>query len=75
MAGIGKTAFAIHWAHRVAKRFQDGQLYIDLRGFGPSDPAAPPADALRTLLYSLGIPARDIPDGLDARAGHQPRFQ
>jgi hypothetical protein len=69
LAGIGKTAFAIHWAHRVAKRFQHGQLYIDLRGFGPSDPAAAPADALRTLLYSLGIPAGDIPDGLDARAG------
>jgi DNA-binding SARP family transcriptional activator len=69
MAGIGKTTFAIHWAHRVANRFQDGQLYINLRGFDPSDPAVAPADALRTLLSALGVPAADIPDGLDARAG------
>jgi DNA-binding SARP family transcriptional activator len=69
MAGIGKTAFAIHWAHRVANRFKDGQLYINLRGFDPSDPAVAPTDALRTLLSSLGVPAGDIPDGLDARAG------
>jgi DNA-binding SARP family transcriptional activator len=69
MAGIGKTTFAIHWAHRVANRFQDGQLYVNLRGFDPSDHAVAPADALRTLLCSLGVPAGDIPDGLDARAG------
>jgi DNA-binding SARP family transcriptional activator len=69
MAGIGKTTFAIHWAHRVANRFHDGQLHINLRGFDSSDPALAPADALRTLLCSLGVPAGDIPDGLDARAG------
>jgi DNA-binding SARP family transcriptional activator len=69
MAGIGKTAFAIHWAHRVANRFKDGQLYVNLRGFDPSDPALAPTDALRTLLSSLGVPAEDMPDGLDARAG------
>jgi hypothetical protein len=69
MAGIGKTAFAIHWAHRVANRFKDGQLYVNLRGFDPSDPAVAPTDALRTLLSSLGVPAEDMPDGLDARAG------
>jgi hypothetical protein len=69
MAGIGKTAFAIHWAHRVANRFKDGQLYINLRGFDPGDPAVAPTDALRTLLSPLGVPARDLPDGLDARAG------
>jgi DNA-binding SARP family transcriptional activator len=69
MAGIGKTTLALHWAHRVANRFQDGQLHIDLRGFGPSDRPVAPADALRTLLCSLGVPAAGIPDGLDARAG------
>jgi hypothetical protein len=69
MAGIGKTTFAIHWAHHVAKHFADGQLYLDLRGFDPSGSATAPVDALHTLLYSLGVPASYIPDGLDARAG------
>jgi DNA-binding transcriptional ArsR family regulator len=69
MAGIGKTTFAIHWAHRVAKHFEDGQLYLNLRGFDSSASAMTPAEALRTLLYSLGIPAGHIPADLDARAG------
>jgi DNA-binding SARP family transcriptional activator/tetratricopeptide (TPR) repeat protein len=69
MAGIGKTTFAIHWAHRVARHFQDGQLYLDLRGFDSSGLATAPADALYALLCSLGVPAGHIPDGLDARAG------
>jgi DNA-binding SARP family transcriptional activator/tetratricopeptide (TPR) repeat protein len=69
MAGIGKTTFATHWAHRVAKHFADGQLYLNLRGFDSSDSAMAPADALRALLYSLGVPAGHIPDDLDARAG------
>lgn len=69
MAGIGKTTFAIHWAHRIAKHFEDGQLYINLRGFDSSASPMAPADALRALLYSLGVPAGHIPDDLDARAG------
>jgi DNA-binding SARP family transcriptional activator/tetratricopeptide (TPR) repeat protein len=69
MAGIGKTTFAVHWAHQVARHFQDGQLYLDLRGFDASGSATSPADALYTLLCSLGVPAGHIPDGLDARAG------
>jgi DNA-binding SARP family transcriptional activator len=69
MAGIGKTTFAIHWAHRVARHFRDGQLYLDLRGFDSSGSATAPADALYALLCSLGVPAARIPDGLDARAG------
>ena len=54
MAGIGKTTFAIHWAHHIAKHFADGQLFINLRGFDSSGSAAPPLDALKALLYSLG---------------------
>jgi DNA-binding SARP family transcriptional activator len=69
MAGIGKTTFAIHWAHHVAKHFGDGQLYLNLRGFGSSDSATAPMDALRALLCSLGVPPRHIPDDPDTRAG------
>ena len=69
MAGVGKTTLAIHWAHRVAKHFDDGQLYLNLGGFDASGTATAPADALRTLLCSLGVPAEHLPPGLDARAG------
>ena len=69
MAGIGKTTFAIHWAHHIARHFADGQLYINLRGFDSGDSATAPADALHTLLSSLGVPAVSVPDGVDARAG------
>src|SRR5580658_1955057 len=52
-AGIGKTALAVHWAHQVADRFPDGQLYLNLRGFDPSGGPMPLAEAIRGLLDSL----------------------
>jgi DNA-binding SARP family transcriptional activator/tetratricopeptide (TPR) repeat protein len=66
-AGVGKTALAIHWAHRVAVHFPDGQLYVNLRGFDPVGPAVDPATAVRGFLVAFGIPAQGIPDDLQAR--------
>ncbi|MGY0234383.1 ATP-binding protein [Longispora urticae] len=64
-AGVGKTALAVYWAHRVAARFPDGQLHVDLRGFAPDGRALDPSDALRGLLAALGVPAPRIPAALD----------
>jgi hypothetical protein len=69
MAGVGKTALALHWAHRVAGEFPDGQLYADLGGFGPSGAPLKPAVALRGFLYALGMPADRIPRSLEALSG------
>ena len=78
--GMGKTALALHWAHRAGDRFPDGQLYLNLRGFGPGEPVDP-TWAAGTLLSTFGaaddqIPAarsphRAAPDGAvrQARAG------
>ncbi|MCA2228762.1 AfsR/SARP family transcriptional regulator [Nonomuraea aurantiaca] len=65
-AGVGKTALAVHWAHLAGDHFPDGQLYLDLRGFGPGAPLEPAA-ALETLLRALGVVA-ELPAELDARS-------
>ncbi|MFD8500934.1 BTAD domain-containing putative transcriptional regulator [Amycolatopsis sp. NPDC059657] len=66
MAGVGKTAFALRWAHEVADQFPDGQLYVNLRGFEEDGSAVEPVDALRGFLAALGVPTPHIPDRLDA---------
>ncbi len=68
-AGIGKTALAVHWAHRVADRFPDGQLYVNLRGFDPAGSPVKPAEAVRGFLDAFEVPAERIPATLDAQAG------
>ncbi|GIF25513.1 hypothetical protein Ate02nite_82430 [Paractinoplanes tereljensis] len=67
-AGVGKTTLAIRWAHRVRERFPDGQLYVNLRGFGPVGPPLPATEALRGLLDGLGVAPQRIPADLEARA-------
>ena len=66
-AGVGKTALAVQWAHQVAERFPDGQLYVNLRGYDPDQPVAA-VDALAGLLRTLGVPGTDIPDSEQDRA-------
>jgi DNA-binding SARP family transcriptional activator len=77
MAGVGKTALAVHWAHLIAEHFPDGQLYANLRGFGPTDsptgfgPTDSPTDpgtVLRGFLDALAVPLGRIPGRLDAQA-------
>lgn len=67
-AGVGKSALAVHWAHRVAGRFPDGQLYVNLRGFDPGAPALDPQEAVLGFLQALGVPQRQVPAGLDQQA-------
>jgi DNA-binding SARP family transcriptional activator len=66
-AGVGKTALAVRWAHQVAGRFPDGQLYVNLRGYDPGQPMVA-MDALAGCLASLGVPGQDIPPEADQRA-------
>jgi DNA-binding SARP family transcriptional activator/Tfp pilus assembly protein PilF len=66
-AGVGKTALAVQWAHQIAGRFPDGQLYVNLRGYDPDRPMAA-ADALAGFLRALGVAGQDIPPEEDERA-------
>jgi DNA-binding SARP family transcriptional activator/tetratricopeptide (TPR) repeat protein len=68
MAGVGKSALALHWAHRVAGRFPGGQLYVNLRGFDPGGTPTQPAAAIRGFLDGLGVPPERIPADPDAQA-------
>jgi tetratricopeptide (TPR) repeat protein len=64
---LGKTALAVHWAHQVAGRFPDGQLYVNLRGYDPEQPATA-SDVLARFLRALGVPGEAIPPDDDERA-------
>src|SRR5260370_32974842 len=68
MAGVGKTAFAVHAAHRLAASFPDGQFFLPLHAHTPGQRPVGPADALASLLLTAGLAAAQIPPGLEARA-------
>ncbi|MFD1938844.1 MULTISPECIES: ATP-binding protein [Nonomuraea] len=68
MAGVGKTALALHWAHGIAGSYPDGQLWVDLRGFDRSGQVLDPGQALGGFLRALGVSEGRIPVGTDDRA-------
>lgn len=70
MAGAGKTAFAVHWAHRTTQRFPDGQIYLDLRGYDPVRPPLTVQEALSAVFDSLGVPAQQVPKDLDRQSAY-----
>jgi DNA-binding SARP family transcriptional activator/tetratricopeptide (TPR) repeat protein len=69
MAGVGKTAFAVHAAHRLADRFPGGQIFLSLHGHTPGQRPVGPEDALASLLLTAGVAPGQIPPGLEARMG------
>ncbi len=68
MAGIGKTTFAVHAAHRLAGVFPDGQFFLPLHAHTLGQRPVAPPDALASLLLTAGVAAAHIPPGLEARA-------
>jgi transcriptional regulator with XRE-family HTH domain len=65
MAGVGKTAFAVHVAHQLAPRFPAGQIFLPPHGHTPGQQPVEPADALASLLLTAGVPAAQIPPGME----------
>jgi tetratricopeptide (TPR) repeat protein/transcriptional regulator with XRE-family HTH domain len=68
MAGVGKTALALYWAHQVADRFPGGQLYVNLRGFDPSGTPVTAPEAIRGFLDALGVAPERVPASPEAQA-------
>jgi class 3 adenylate cyclase/tetratricopeptide (TPR) repeat protein len=69
MAGVGKTALAVHWARRIAGRFPDGQLYVNLHGYDPEGAPVTAEAVTAWFLAALGVPAAAIPAEAPVRSG------
>ena len=69
MAGIGKTTFVVHAAHKLTGSFPDGQFFLPLHAHTPGQRPVGPADALASLLLTAGVAEQHVPPGLEARAG------
>jgi DNA-binding SARP family transcriptional activator/tetratricopeptide (TPR) repeat protein len=67
--GVGKTALAVFWAHQAAGSFPDGQLYLNLNGFGPAGLPVTPGEAIRRMLDYLQVPQSRIPASPEGQAG------
>ncbi|WP_285741876.1 tetratricopeptide repeat protein [Lentzea sp. NBRC 105346] len=67
MGGVGKTELVTFWARQVKDRFPDGQLYVNLSGYGPGEPT-PPAEVLTGFLSVLGVSPQAIPATVEAQA-------
>ncbi len=68
-AGVGKSAIAVHWAHRVRDHFPDGQLHVNLRGFDPGKSPMPAEEAIRDFLDALDVSPQRIPASVSAQVG------
>jgi tetratricopeptide (TPR) repeat protein len=68
MPGSGKTALAVHAAHRALDEFPDGVLFPDLQAYAPGAAEVGSAEALDRLLRQLGVPGDDIPRAIEDRA-------
>lgn len=76
-AGVGKTALAVRFAHEVAHRFPDGQLYVNLRSFDSSGAPSDPLTVVRGFLAALGVKPAGMPaagaEHCGLQGGHAPR--
>ncbi len=65
MAGVGKTALAVHMAHRLAPEYPDGQLFLDLRAHSAGQEPLSARDALESLLRQFGVEGTRIPESVE----------
>lgn len=68
MGGVGKSALAVHVAHRLVPQFPDGHYFIDLSGFCAVTEPLEPAQALEALLRASGLDPESLPAGTDERS-------